>query len=75
MTKFIPREKMSKKARRELDRSQRRTWDYSSVSRRIENKKRGKLPCIRHEEYGAGDFSAFFSVCKRFSCVFRLTMV
>lgn len=52
MSKFIPREKMSKKARRELDLSRRRIWEYSPVSRRIENKK--KKPCIRWEDDGAG---------------------
>ena len=39
MTKFIPREKMSKKARRELDRAQRGMWEFSPVSRKVESRK------------------------------------
>lgn len=39
MKPFIPREKMSKKARRELDSRQRSAWDISPVTRRKENKK------------------------------------
>jgi len=37
--KFIPREKMSKKARRELDRAQRGMWEFSPVSRKVESRK------------------------------------
>ena len=39
MTRFVPREKMGKKARRELDSRQRRTWQYSPVTRRVESRK------------------------------------
>lgn len=53
MNKFIPREKMSKKARKELDLSSRRVWDVPPVTKRIENKKR-KKPCYRNDDYGAG---------------------
>ena len=54
MTKFIPREKMSKKARRELDAVKRKKWDMPPVTRKIENKKR--RPCSRYEDYGAGSY-------------------
>lgn len=56
MTKFIPREKMSKKARRELDLEQRRVWTVPPVTRKIENKKRNQKPCSRYEEYGVQGF-------------------
>ena len=62
MTKFIPREKMSKKARKELDLSRRETWAVPPVTRKIENKKRynrkADKPCIRFEHDGAGFFDA-----------------
>ena len=38
MPKFIPREKLSKKARRSLDAEKRATWGFSPVTRKVENK-------------------------------------
>lgn len=38
MKKFIPREKLSQKARKELDRRARATWGISPVSRKKEDK-------------------------------------
>jgi len=40
MDKFIEREKMSKKARRELDRQRRVVWIISPVTRRADDKKK-----------------------------------
>lgn len=40
MQKFIPREKMSKKARRQLDNAQRQTWGINPVSRVSKDKKK-----------------------------------
>lgn len=39
MKPFVAREKMSKKARRELDSQRRAGWNISPVTRRAENKK------------------------------------
>ena len=39
MGKFIPRDKLSKKARRLLDRQKRVTWLISPVTRTVESKK------------------------------------
>lgn len=40
MHKFIPRNKLSKKARKELDSSKRRTWDgFNPVTKTVECKK------------------------------------
>lgn len=39
MKAFVPREKMSKKARRALDSQRRAGWGISPVTRRAENKK------------------------------------
>ena len=38
MPKFIPREKLGKKARRALDAEKRATWGFSPVTRKVENK-------------------------------------
>ena len=40
MPKFIPSEKLGKKARRALDAEKRATWGFSPVTRKVENKKR-----------------------------------
>ena len=61
MSKFIPRDKMSKKARRELDASQRTLWTLPPVTRKIENKKRDerkRKPCCRYDDDAAGSFFA-----------------
>ena len=38
--KFVPKDKLSKKARREQNAQRRETWDFSPVSRVIPNKKK-----------------------------------
>ena len=38
-TRFIPKEKLSKKARRELNAAQRTLWVVSPVSKKVESKK------------------------------------
>ena len=40
MDRFIPRKKMSKKARKLLDRQRRATWTFSPTTRKVESKKR-----------------------------------
>ena len=39
MDKFVPEEKLSKKARRELNKKRRQTWGVSPVTRRPKNSK------------------------------------
>ena len=39
MEKFIPKEKLSKKARRALVAKKRATWGFSPVTKRVESKK------------------------------------
>lgn len=39
MAKFIPKAKMSKKARKELAKQNRVTWDVNPVTRKTENRK------------------------------------
>ena len=60
MMKFIPKEKLGKKARRELDRSRRETWDFSPVTRKVESKKvynRRKASHDRYEDNGMRGFA------------------
>ena len=50
MKRFIPREKLGKKARRRLDAGRRAAWSFSPVTRRVESRKRynrKKTPCER----------------------------
>lgn len=52
MSKFIPREKLSKKARRALDAQRRAAWGFSPVTRKVESKKiynRKKQPSVRRD--------------------------
>ena len=60
MPKFIPREKLGKKARRALDAEKRATWSFSPVTRKVENKKhydRKKSARVWKDDFG---MSAFF---------------
>ena len=50
MDKFIPREKLGKKARKELDRQRRATWPFSPTTRKVESKKRYNRKTHESEE-------------------------
>lgn len=39
MARFVPKEKMSKKAQKELSRQRRVTWEFSPVTKTVESKK------------------------------------
>ena len=57
MAKFIPKEKLSKKARSKLDNEQRTTWAFSPVTKKVESKKsynRKKKSHVRYDGYGMG---------------------
>ncbi len=59
MAKFVPKEKMSRKAQKELNRKRRKTWDFSPVTRTVESKKayhRRKNFCDPYGDYGTGVF-------------------
>ena len=59
MAGFIPTAKLSKKAQKELNRQQRKTWDFSPVTRIVADKKqynRKKKPHDRYNDYGHGIF-------------------
>ncbi len=40
MARFVPKDKMSKKARKELNSMRRTMWDFSPVSRAVDSRKR-----------------------------------
>ena len=59
MAGFVPRDKMSKKARKELNRQRRKTWEFSPVTRVADSRKlynRKKKAHDRYEDYGMGSF-------------------
>ena len=39
MARFVPREKLSKKAQKELNRQRRVTWEFSPVTKTVESRK------------------------------------
>ena len=49
MNRFIPREKMGKKARRALDARQRRTWAFPPVPRTVESRKQYNRNRKKHD--------------------------
>ena len=57
MKRFIPREKLGKKARKQLGSEQRATWAFSPVTKKVESKKlynRKRNPHDRYNDYGMG---------------------
>ncbi len=61
MRKFVPREKLGKKARKQLNSEQRATWAFSPVTKKVESKKlynRKRKSHDRYDDYGMGFFNA-----------------
>ena len=59
MAGFVPKEKLGKKARKELSRRRRTMWNFSPVSRTVDSKKlynRRRKTRDRYDDYGAGAF-------------------
>ena len=58
MAKFVPKEKMSKKARREINRQRRVTWDFSPVTKTVESRKiySRKRSAYDHEDVISASF-------------------
>ena len=57
MKKFIPRQKLGKKARKQLDGEQRATRAFSPVTKKVESKKlynRKRKAHDRYDDYGTG---------------------
>lgn len=59
MAKFVPKDKLSKKAQKELNRQRRVTWDFSPVTKTVDSKKlynRKRNARDRYDDYGASVF-------------------
>ncbi len=57
MAGFVPKEKLSKKAQKELNRQRRTTWSISPVTKTVESRKlynRKRNARGRYDDYGAG---------------------
>ena len=63
MTKFIPREKRSRKARRELDLQGRTTWSFPPTTRRIESAKAYNRKKKSHARFFEDPGVEFFDTC------------
>jgi hypothetical protein len=64
MAKFVPKGKLSRKARKELNRQRRVTWEFSPVTRTGESKKlynRKKNARDRYDDSGTSVFCLVFS--------------
>jgi hypothetical protein len=59
MAGFVPKNKLSKKAQKELDRQRRVTWDFSPVTKTVDSKKvynRKRNARDRYDDYGTSVF-------------------
>ena len=55
MARFVPKDKLSKKAQKELNRQRRITWDFSPVTKTVDSKKlynRKRNAHDRYDDYG-----------------------
>ena len=59
MAGFVPKDKLSKKAQKELNRQRRTMWNFSPVSRTVDSRKRynrKRNTRDRYDDHGAGVF-------------------
>ncbi len=64
MARFVPKDKLSKKAQKELNRQRRTMWDFSPVSRAVDSKKRynsRRNTRDRYDDYGASVFHCVYA--------------
>ena len=78
MAGFVPKDKLSKKARKELNRQRRKTWEFSPVTRTVDSRKvynRRKHSHDRYEDYGMGvfQFAAMVSLLKNRTAGVQMT--
>ena len=67
MARFVPKDKLSKKAQKELNRQRRVVWDFSPVTKTVDSKKlynRKRNARDRCDSYGASvsHLSVYFSL-------------
>ena len=58
MARFVPKDKLSKKAQKKLNRQRRVTWDFSPVTKTVDSKKlyNRKRNARNRDDYGPGAF-------------------
>lgn len=58
MARFVPKEKLSKKAQKELNRQRRVTWDFSPVTKTVDSRKiySRKRKAQNRDDYGLSYF-------------------
>ena len=59
MARFVPKDKLGKKAQKELNRQRRTMWDFSPVTKTVDSKKlynRKRNTRDRYDDYGASVF-------------------
>ena len=58
MARFIPKEKLSKKAQKELNRQRRVTWEFSPVTKTVDSRKiySRKKKAQNRDDYGLSFF-------------------
>lgn len=62
MAKFVSRERLSKKARKELDSQKRATWTFSPTTKKVESKKlynRKKSAYAWKDDFGVSAFGMY----------------
>ena len=65
MARFVPKDKLSKKAQKELNCQRRITWDFSPVTKTVDSKKlynRKRNARDRYDDYGASVSFFYFSL-------------
>lgn len=62
MKPFIPKQKLGKKARRQLDSAQRATWAFSPVTKKVESKKHYSRKRKAHDRYDDSGMGFFCGV-------------
>ena len=63
VARFVPKEKLSKKAQKELNRQRRVTWDFNPVTKTVDSTKiySRKRKAQNRDDYGLSSFFIFFS--------------
>ena len=64
MARFIPKEKLSKKAQKELNRQRRVTWDFSPVTKAVDSRKiySRKRKAQNRDDYGLSFYFSFNTI-------------
>ena len=71
MARFVPKDKLSKKAQKELNRQRRTMWDFSPVTKTVDSKKlynRKRNARDRYDDYGTSA-SFLFQLKSILECV------